>query len=77
MACPDVAAPWQGKMATDLLASMATDSIKDGGCPGTENTDGDNYYCLPKTAGASTDLADVFQVAVQKLTGHSRLVNVN
>lgn len=76
MACPDSGTPWNGRMATDLLASMATDSVKDGGCPGTENSDGDNYYCLPKTAGASTDLADVFQVAVQKLTGHSRLVNV-
>jgi hypothetical protein len=77
MACPDSDSIWRGRMATDLLASMATDSIKDGGCPGTENLDGDNYYCLPKTAGASTDLADVFQIAVQKLTGHSRLVNVD
>jgi von Willebrand factor type A domain/Putative Flp pilus-assembly TadE/G-like len=77
MACPDPSDPWKGHMATELLASMATDSVRDGGCPGTENSDGDNYYCLPKTAGASTDLADVFQVAVQKLTGHSRLVNVD
>ena len=75
--CADNDGIWRGRMATDLLASMATDSVKDGGCPGTENSDGDNYYCLPKTSGASTDLADVFQVAVQKLTGHSRLVNVN
>jgi hypothetical protein len=76
MACPDTSAsPWRGRMATDLLASMATDSIKDGGCPGTENGDGDHYYCLPKTAGASTDLSDVFQKAVDSLTGHSRLVN--
>ena len=69
-------APWKDLMATDLLVSMATDSVKDGGCPGTENSDGDNYFCLPKTSGASTDLADVFQVAVAQLTGHSRLVNV-
>ncbi len=72
--CPDRDAPWRGEMATTLLASMATDSVADGGCPGTENTDGDHYYCLPKTAGASTDLADVFQTAVQDLTGYSRLV---
>ena len=77
MACPDNDAPWRGRMATDLLASMASDSIKDGGCPGTENSDGDHYYCLPKTAGASADLADVFQTAVQDLTGHSRLVSVD
>ena len=76
-ACGDRDAPWRGLMATDLLASMATDSVKDGGCPGTENSDGDNYFCLPKTAGASTDLADVFQVAVEQLSGYSRLVNVD
>ena len=64
-------------MATDLLASMATDSIKDGGCPGTENSDGDNYFCLPKSAGASADLTTVFQTAVATLTGHSRLVSVD
>jgi hypothetical protein len=76
MACPDTtASPWRGRMATDLLASMATDSIKDGGCPGTENSDGDNYYCLPKSTGASADLSDVFRTAVTSLTGHSRLVN--
>ena len=77
MACPDSSGPWRGKMATDLLASMATGSVKDGGCPGTENSDGDNYYCLPKSAGASADLSDVFQTAVESLTGHSRLVNVD
>jgi len=66
-ACLDNAAPWQGKMATDLLASMATDSSKDG-CPGTENDDGDHYYCLPKTSGASADLSDVFKKAVATLT---------
>ena len=76
MECPDNDAPWKDLMATDLLVSMANDSVKDGGCPGTENSDGDNYFCLPKTSGASTDLADVFQVAVAQLTGHSRLVNV-
>ena len=77
MACPDGSGAWRGKMATDLLASMATGSVKDGGCPGTENSDGDNYYCLPKSAGASADLSDVFQTAVESLTGHSRLVNVD
>ena len=77
MKCPDSSGPWRDKMATDLLASMATGSLKDGGCPGTENTDGDHYYCLPKSAGASADLSDVFQTAVESLTGHSRLVNVD
>ena len=43
----------------------------------TENDDGDNYFCLPKTSGASTDLSDVFKKAVAQLSGHSRLVNVD
>ena len=40
---------------------MATDSSNDNGCPGSENDDGDNYFCLPKTSGASTDLSEVFK----------------
>jgi hypothetical protein len=75
--CPDSNGPWYNKTATTLLATMATNSANDAGCPGTENSDGDHYFCLPKTSGASTDLAQVFQVAVQTLTGHSRLVDVD
>ncbi len=75
-ACIDAAGPWVGKTSTDLLAAMATNSDKSG-CPGTENDDDDHYFCLPKSAGASTDLSDIFQRAVVTLTGHSRLVNVD
>jgi hypothetical protein len=75
--CQDINGPWQGKSAPDLLAAMATASANDNGCPGTENDDGDNYFCLPKTSGASTDLSDVFKKAVEQLSGHSRLVNVD
>ncbi len=74
--CEDPSGPWQGRKATALLASMATDSASDGGCPGTENDDGDHYFCLPKTAGASTDLSKVFQKAVTNLVSHSRLVKI-
>jgi hypothetical protein len=74
--CQDTFGPWQGKTAPDLLAAMATDSANDNGCPGTENEDGDRYFCLPKTSGASTDLSDVFKVAAVQLVGHSRLVDV-
>jgi len=74
--CIDTSGPWVGKTATDLLVAMATDSDKSG-CPGTENDDGDHYFCLPKTAGASADLSEVFQKAVQTLTGHSRLVKID
>ena len=75
--CQDTSSAWQGKSAPDLLAAMATNSANDNGCPGTENDDGDNYFCLPKTSGASTDLSDVFKKAVAQLSGHSRLVNVD
>jgi hypothetical protein len=75
--CQDRSGSWKGRSAPDLLAAMATASINDNGCPGTENSDGDNYFCLPKTAGASTDLSDVFKTAVTQLSGHSRLVNVD
>ena len=75
--CQDTTGDWAGRSAPDLLAAMATGSQNDNGCPGTENEDGDNYFCLPKTAGASTDLSDVFKQAVAQLSGHSRLVNVD
>lgn len=75
--CQDTYGAWKGKSAPDLLAAMATDSTNDNGCPGTENDDGDNYFCLPKTAGASTDLSEVFKKAVAQLSGHSRLVDVD
>lgn len=75
--CQDTFGDWRNKSAPDLLAAMATDSANDHGCPGTENDDGDNYFCLPKTTGASTDLSDVFKKAVAQLSGHSRLVNVD
>jgi hypothetical protein len=75
--CQDSYGDWYRKTAPDLLAAMATGSSNDNGCPGTENDDGDNYYCLPKTSGASTDLSDVFKKAVEQITSHSRLVKVD
>ena len=74
--CQDTSSAWQNRSAPDLLAAMASDSANDNGCPGTENDDGDNYFCLPKTSGASTDLSEVFKKAVAQLSGHSRLVDV-
>ncbi|MFV2063683.1 MAG: TadE/TadG family type IV pilus assembly protein [Chloroflexota bacterium] len=73
--CIDRSGPWVGKYATELLSAMATDSDRSG-CPGTENDDGDHYFCLPKTSGASTDLSKIFKKAVASLTAYSRLVNV-
>ena len=75
--CQDTTGDWVGETAPYLLAAMASDSLNDNGCPGTENDDGDNYFCLPKTSGASTDLSEVFRKAVAQLSGHSRLVDVD
>jgi hypothetical protein len=80
--CPDQAGAWKGKTATNLLASMATQPSTDArGCPGTgtpnTNTDGDHFYCLPKTTGASTNLSLVFQAAAQALAqGKSHLIQL-
>jgi hypothetical protein len=75
--CQDTFGAWLGKSAPDLLAAMATSSVNDGGCPGTENDDGDHYFCLPKTPNETPDLSAVFQRAVTQLVGHSRLVKVD
>lgn len=71
--CPDTSGAFQGKKATQLLASMATDSV-DNGCPGTSNDDGDHFFCVPKTSGASTNLSQLFKQAANALAGGTRLV---
>lgn len=73
--CPDTAGTWNGKKATELLADMATDSV-DNGCPGTSNDDGDHFFCIPKTAGASTNLANLFKQAANELVGGTRLIQL-
>ncbi len=75
--CPDGSGAWKGKTATSLLASVATQPSVDGGCAGTSNTDGDHFFCVPKTAGASTDLTSVFQAAAQQLAkGGAHLIQL-
>ena len=70
--CPDGSGAFQGRKASYLVARMATSSVDDNGCPGTENDDGDHYFCLPR----SGDLSDVFKKAVEQLASHSRLIKV-
>jgi hypothetical protein len=70
--CDDTSGAWYRKPATNLLADMASNSANDGACPGSENTDGDHFYCVPKT----DDLTAIFQQAVAQMTGHSRLVKL-
>ena len=73
--CPDTSGPWKNKYASQLLAAMATNSV-DAGCPGTSNGDGDHYYCVPKTKGASTDLSNVFKAAVGQVAGKTKLIQL-
>jgi hypothetical protein len=72
--CPDTSGTYRGLRATRLLADMATDSRDDHGCPGTENDDLDHFFCLPKSSGASTNLADLFRQAANALVGGTKLV---
>ncbi len=76
VSCPDTSGAFKGKTATQLLASMATSSVADNGCPGTENDDGDHYFCVPKSTGASADLSDVFKTAASSLAQGSRLIQL-
>jgi Flp pilus assembly protein TadG len=71
--CPDTSGAFHGLKATQLLARMATNSV-DGGCPGTSNDDGDHFFCIPKTNGASTNLASLFTQAAGALAGGTKLV---
>jgi Flp pilus assembly protein TadG len=69
--CPDTTGFYRTKSVTRVLADMANASI-DNGCVAAENTDGDHFYCQPR----SEDLRSVFISAVTALTGGTRLVNV-
>ena len=62
--CPDNSGSWQNKSVTNLLANVATSS-NDNGCTTTENTDGDHFYCEPKTA----DLSAIFSSVASQLSG--------
>ncbi len=69
--CPDTTGFYKSKSVTRVLADMANTSI-DNGCIAAENTDGDHFYCQPR----SEDLQSVFVSAVTALTGSTRLVHL-
>lgn len=60
---------WAGQSVTKALAAMANDSV-DNGCTDAENTDGDHYFCQPK----SGDLDEVFKTAAAALVRGTRLI---
>jgi hypothetical protein len=70
----DKSGPWVNVFATSQLAATATDSIDNapGGCAATENTDGDHYFCLPKSA----DLTAAFRQVAAASLGFSRLIDI-
>ncbi len=74
-ACLDGSGPFHNKTATQMLASMATNSV-DLGCPGGSNDDGDHFYCIPKTSGASADLSAIFKAAANALVGGTKLIKL-
>ena len=70
----------RGAYASTALATMAsvstggiqpTDNLP-GGCATDENSDGDNYFCLPKTE----DLQAVFQQVATASLQHARLLDM-
>jgi Putative Flp pilus-assembly TadE/G-like/von Willebrand factor type A domain len=72
--CTDKSGPWVNVYATTQLAATATTSVDNqpGGCAATENTDGDHYFCLPKSA----DLTAAFRQVAAASLGFSRLIDV-
>jgi hypothetical protein len=59
-------------LVTKVLADAATQPSADNGCVAAENTDGDHFFCEPK----SGDLSAVFVRVVSAVVGHARLVRV-
>jgi hypothetical protein len=63
--CPDSSGTWSSKKVTNLLANMASQPSADDLCTATENSDGDHFFCQPKTS----DLTAVFSVAAAQFAG--------
>ena len=76
--CDEPLSPYHNVLATELLADMATNSTDESGCDNlteanTENADGDNFFCQPK----SGDLDPVFKaVATAATPPGSRLIDL-
>ena len=69
--CPDGAGAYKNVSVVHLLADMATDSTYEA-CNDTENSDGDHFFCLPK----SSQLNGIFQTAAVALGGSPRLITL-
>ncbi len=78
--CPDTSGAWRAVNVTSLLAQMATTTYAprpDGvnsGCVSAENSDGDHFFCQPRT----DDLTSVFQQVATQLAGiRTHLIALN
>jgi Flp pilus assembly protein TadG len=71
--CVDVDGTYKNALASKLLADMATGPSVDNGCTDAENTDGDHYFCEPRTDSLTT----VFHAAATALLqGQVKLVTL-
>ena len=71
--CEDIDGTYRNALASTLLADMATGPTSDNGCNDAENSDGDYYFCEPR----SESLNSVFRAAAsQLLQGAVRLVEL-
>jgi hypothetical protein len=71
--CVDLDGTYRNALASTLLADMATDPTTDNGCTDAENTDGDHFFCEPR----SDSLTAVFRAATSALiAGAVKLVEL-
>ena len=71
--CGDVDGAYRNVAASRLLADMATGPTTDNGCTDAENSDGDHYFCEPRT----DSLTSVFRAATAALVqGNARLIQL-
>ena len=67
--CPDSSGVYRNVSVLQLLSDMSTSSVNNG-CTDAENTDGDHFYCLPKTS----QLQGIFESAAAAVAGGPRLL---
>jgi hypothetical protein len=68
----DTTGAYVNALVTKVLADAATQPTTDSGCVSSENTDGDHFYCEPKSA----DLRTVFLRVASDITGRPRIVRL-
>jgi hypothetical protein len=71
--CIDIDGTYRWALAADLLADMATGPTDNDGCTDAENSDGDHFFCEPR----SDSLTAVFRAATTGLiAGNVKLVQL-